>query len=248
MAKKTESGNAVFVTQFAMLIKLCKMLGTAFNPSNPDIVIVKLEAWLVLAKAALKNVNSTAIPWMRAVNARDLAFKKLDALVTRIINSVMQCGADEDFIKDAKTICRKLQGKRATPKIETVPDDPNTPTDESVKSISASQKGFDNRINNLDKLIQLLSSETKYAPNETDLATAALTTLLSDYETKNDAVIATFPDIAKAIMDRNKLFYTALGNGAELAGKVKKYIRSVFGPTSPEFKKFAALEFHNPIK
>jgi hypothetical protein len=248
MAKKTESGNAVFVTQFAMLIKLCKMLGTAFNPSNPDISIVKLEAWLVLAKAALKNVNSTAIPWMRAVNARDLAFKKLDALVTRIINSVMQCGADEDFIKDAKTICRKLQGKRATPKIETVPDDPNTPTDESVKNISASQKGFDNRINNLDKLLQLLSSEAKYAPNETDLKTTAISDLLDDYNTTNDAVIDTYPDIAKAIIDRNKLLYTATGNGAELSGKVKKYVRSVFGPTSPEFHKFAALEFHNPIK
>jgi len=248
MAKKSQTGHAMFVANFVALIKLCKMLGTDYNPSNADIKVTKLEAWLLLAKASLKALNVAAIPWMRAVNARDLAFKKLDALVTRIINSVIQCGADEDFIKDAQTICRKLQGKRATPKVETVPDDPNTPTDESIKSISASQKGFDDRINNFDKLLQLLLSEAKYTPNETDLATAALTTLLSDFETKNAAVTDKYPDVLKAQLDRNKLLYTATGNGAELSGKVKHYVRSVYGPTSPEFHKFAALEFHNPTK
>jgi hypothetical protein len=250
MAKKSksETGHAVFVSQFFALINLCKMLGNSYNPSNQEISIPKLQAWLVLAKAALKAVNVAAIPWMRAVNARDLAFKPLDHLVTLIMNAVQACGADEDYVKDVHTICRKLQGKRATPIIVTVPGDPNTPTDESVKQISASQKGFDNRINNLDKLLQLLSSEPKYIPNETNLTTASISNVLDNLNSVNDKVMETYPELSIAIINRNKLLYMDLQNGSDLSGKVKHYIRSAFGPKSPEFAKFAALEFHNPIK
>jgi hypothetical protein len=247
MAKKSQTGHAMFVANFVALIKLCKMLGADYNPSNADIKVTQLEAWLVLAKASLKALNIAAIPWMRAVNARDLAFKPLDKLITRIVNAVEACGADVDFVKDVKTIARKLQGKRATPKVKTVPDDPNTPTDESIKSISSSQKGFDDRINNLDKLIQLLMSESSYTPNEADIAVAALTTLLSDYETKNGDVSDKYPDVLKAQLDRNKLFYTAVGNGADLSGKVRHYIRSLYGVNSAEYHKFAALKFKKPI-
>ena len=85
------------------------------------------------------------------------------------MNAVVASNVPKTFIAEAKAIARKLQGKRGNDKLPTIVDDPNTPEDESQKSISASQMSFDNRIENMDKFVQLLASQPGYPPNETDL-------------------------------------------------------------------------------
>lgn len=122
-------------------------------------------------------------------------------------------------------------------------DDPYTPEDESQKSISASQMSFDNRIENMDKLIQLLSAQTGYTPNETDLKVTTLTTLLADMRTKNTGAINALTPLSNARIARNTILY-ATGTGlVDTAGEVKKYVKSVFGGTSPQYKQVSGLKF-----
>lgn len=59
-----------------------------------------------------------------------------------------------------------------------------------ANEISISQLSFDSRIDNLDKLINLLDSILEYSPNETGLQGAFLTALLQELRAKNDAVIS----------------------------------------------------------
>lgn len=59
-----------------------------------------------------------------------------------------------------------------------------------TKEISSSQMSYDNRLDNLEKLIKLLASVTLYAPNEEALQVATLTSLYTDLQPKNTDVVS----------------------------------------------------------
>lgn len=243
MASTTETGHAKNVANFEDLISFCTGYGTAYNPSKASIKLPALNTQFTSAKNSLTTINTLLPPSTNAINARDIVFSPLSKLITRITNAVDASSVPKQVVADVKTIARKLQGKRGSDKLPTIVDDPNTPEDESQKSISASQMSFDQRIENMDKLIQLLSAQTGYAPNETDLKVTTLTTLLGDMKTKNTAVINALTPLSNARIARNTILY-ATGTGlVDIAGEVKKYVKSVFGGTSPQYKQVSGLKF-----
>ncbi len=207
MASTSETGHAKNVANFEDLISFCTGYGTAYNPSKASIKIPALNTTFTSAKGTLTAINTALPPHTNAVNARDIVFSPLNKLITRINNAVGSSNVSKQVIADAKTITRKLQGKRASDKLPVVTSDPTAPVEESSKSISSSQMSFDNRIENLDKLIQLLASQTGYAPNETDLKVTALTTLLADMRTKNTAAVNAFTPLSNARIARNSVLY-----------------------------------------
>lgn len=243
MASTSETGHAKNVANFEDLISFCTNYGTQYNPSKPSIKLPALNTLFTSAKNSLTAINTALPPWQNAVNAREIVFNPLSKLITRVVNAVEASNVSKQVIADVKTIARKIQGKRATPKLPTIPDDPNTPEDESQKSISASQMSFDNRIENMEKLIQLLASQPGYAPNETELKVTTLTTLLADMRTKNTAVVNAFTPLSNARIARNTLLYTQGTGLVDIAGQVKSYVKSVFGATSPQYKQISKLKF-----
>jgi len=239
----SETGHAKNVANFEDLISFCTGYGTTYNPSNAAIKLPALNTLFTSAKNSLSTINTTLPPWKTAVNAREIAFAPLSKLTTRLVNALDASSVTRQIVADAKTYARKLQGKRASAKLPTIIDNPATPVDESHKNISASQMSFDNRIENLDKLIQLLSSQTAYTPNEADLKVTALTTLIADMRTKNTAVINAYTPLSNTRIARNNILY-ATGTGlVDIAGEVKKYVKSVYGATSPQYKQVSGLQF-----
>jgi len=239
----SETGHAKNVANFENLISFCTGYGTSYNPSNAAIKLPALNTLFTSAKNSLSTINTTLPPWKTAVNAREIAFAPLSKLTTRLVNALDASSVTRQIVADAKTYARKLQGKRASAKLPTIIDNPATPVDESQKSISASQMSFDNRIENLDKLIQLLSSQTAYTPNEADLKVTALTTLIADMRAKNTAVINAYTPLSNTRIARNNILY-ATGTGlVDIAGEVKKYVKSVYGATSPQYKQVSGLQF-----
>lgn len=243
MASKSETGHAKNVANFVDLISFCTGYGTSYNPSNASIKLPALNTLFTSTKTSLTTINTALPPWKNAINARDIVFAPLSKLITRVVNSTDSSSIARQSVADAKSFARKIQGKRADAKLPPVADDPNTPEDESQSSISASQMSFDNRIENMDKLIQLLASLTGYAPNEADLKVTALTTLLADMRTKNTVAINAYTPLSNARIARNNLLYTTGTGLVDIAGEVKKYIKSVFGGTSPQYKQVSGLKF-----
>jgi hypothetical protein len=105
---------------------------------------------------------------------------------------------------------------------------------------------FDSRIENMDKLIQLLTAQAAYAPNETDLKVAGLTTLLGNMKTTNTAVVNAYTPLSNARVSRNTILYDATTGLVKIAGDVKAYIKSVFGGTSAQYKQVSKLKFTTP--
>ena len=149
MPKQNEAGNAINVANFEDLISICTGYGAPYNPVKQALTLSGLTNKHMQAKAAMSAVSSALPANTNAINARELVFAPLTKLVTRIPYAVVASDAPANAVADVKTLVRKLQGRRATPKIK---DDPATPQDESANSISSSQQSFDNRVEFLDSL------------------------------------------------------------------------------------------------
>jgi hypothetical protein len=245
-----ETGHAKNVANFEDMISFVTGYGVTYNPSKNEITLPQLNALLSNAKNSLTNTNAALVLLNNAKNARDIAFAPLSKLTTRIFAALDATNASKQMVKGAKTICRKLQGKRAE-KIPT-PTPPTTPTATTAltilppvpaQTISASQMGFDNRIENFSKLILLLTGEPLYIPNETDVKLITLNALLTTLKTTNTAVIDSTTIASNARINRNKILYLPATGMCDIQAEVKKYIKSVFGATSPQYKQISGIKF-----
>ena len=246
MATFHESGNAKNVANFQDLISFTTGYGPTYNPANPAITLAGLNTKHGAAVTRLADVNTALAAWTTAVNSREAIFDPFSAFVTRIVNAVQASAVPPEVIADVRTIARKLTGSRAKPKAPDVPDDPATPEDESFSSNSASQMSFDSRIENFDKLIQLLAAQAGYAPNEAELTVAGLQTLHTSMKAANLAVTNAYTALSNARIDRNKELYDAITGLVTIALEVKAYVKSLFGVSSMEYQEISAIQFTRP--
>lgn len=98
-------------------------------------------------------------------------------------------------------------------------------------------------IQHFDGMISVLDSEPSYTPNETDLKVTALQTKLQELKDSNDQVANAYTNVSNARIERNKTLYKDDGGLVDTAGEVKKYVKSVFGATSPEFGQIKGIKF-----
>jgi hypothetical protein len=143
-------------------------------------------------------------------------------------------------VKDANTINRKIQGKRAKKIIPTNPDAPL----ENSKNISVSQQSYDRLISSFSEMIDLLTSETNYTPNEPNLKIDSLNVKLDELKVANTNVINSFTIISNKRIERNSLFYTGHNALTEIAKQVKNYVKSVFGAASPQYKQISGIKIN----
>jgi hypothetical protein len=243
MASTTEQGHNRNAANFDKLIINCIAYGTAYNPSKAALKIAAMQTQATAAKNSLTTVNALTPAWKNAVSARVAAFKPFDKLITRVNNALKASDTTPGINDSAKTIVRKLQGRRATAKKTEEEKKIAADAGKEIVEISTSQMSYDSRLDNFDKLIKLLSSVTAYAPNEADLKITALTALYTDLKAKNLAVINAETPLNNARIARNDIMYKDNTGLVDIATDVKTYIKSVYGATSPQYKTVSSLKF-----
>ena len=240
MPSTSETGHAKNVANFENLISFCTGYGAPYNPTNPQLAIPQLTTLQTNAKNAIDALKPLKTDFDRATNDRALQFENLKALSTKVTNAFAICGADDEAVKDVQTINRKMQGTRATKKPVTDPANPSAPL---PKTHSASQQSYDSQIENFSKLIVTVSKEPKYKPNEAGLQVASLQTKLADMTTKNTNVANTYTSYSNSRIARDEVLYDKQNGLVATALDVKKYVKSLFGASSPEYKQVNGLEF-----
>jgi len=239
-----ETGHARNVAQFQQLISFVDSWGAPYAPSNTAIALTALNTKLTDTTTAMDEVGFSLAISKTAINERENAFAGLRKLTTRIINYYESTGADQNKIKDVRTLKRKIDGKRAKQLV----DDPNTPEDESQNGISAAQMSYTQLIEHLTGMINILSNDLLYAPTEADLKLTALNTLVTNLKTANNLVIDAFTGISNKRGDRNEVMYKDESGLIALALTVKKYVKAAFGTDSLQFSQVNGLEFRRPTK
>lgn len=239
-----ESGHAKNVANFVNIISIVTTFGATYNPSLPQITQTALKASRGDFEAAMEAVIPKASAETIAINERQEVFEPLTPLVRRIVNAAAVSVGDQLFSNDVRTIARKILGKSAAQKPK---DDPSTPDiDESKQGISSSQMSFDNRIANFAELIDLLETSGSYNPNENDLKLTTLQAVLADMQAKNTAAVNALNEARAARIARDAVLYNPTDGIIALANLVKKYVKSVFGVSSPQYKQLTALKFKKP--
>jgi hypothetical protein len=242
MASTTETGHAKNAATFEDLISFCTGYGATYNPSKAALKLPALATQLTGANAALQAVKVAKTAYDNATNARELAFKPLKPLATKVVNGLAATEAAAQTVDDVKTTNNKIQGKRA--KAVEKPDAKALAAGaEPVKTASTSQQSFDKLIDHFAQLIATLTAEPKYLPNENELKVATLNTLLTDLRAKNTAVIAATTTLSNARIARDKALYGETIGILDVAQDVKQYVKSLFGATSPQFKQVSGLKF-----
>jgi hypothetical protein len=241
MASKSEVGNAKNVANFQDLITFVTGYGPTYNPSKASLIIEQLTTLHDSANASLQNVINLKTAHDDIVNRRAEAFAQLPPLSTRLVNALEATDASQEKIDDAKGYNRKIQGQRAPKKGEK----PLDPTQPAPKVISANQQSFDQLIQHFNGLISVLASEQSYAPNEIALQLTTLQAKADDLKDKNNLVATADTAASNARLERNRVLYQENTGLVNTALDVKKYVKSVYGATSPEYNQIKGIKFKN---
>ena len=237
MASTSEVGHAKNVANFHDLISFCQGYGASYNPSKATLKVVSLQALETEAQNSLAVVIPLRTAYNDTVNARIQEFNGIKQLATRLINALQSTDATQEKIADAKTFNKKIQGGKATPQTPVTPDTP------APSTISNSQQSYDQLIQHFAGLISVLESEPSYTPNETELSIAILNGKLATLIQKNQDISDAYTAVDNSRILRNNVLYNDTPNLVSTATEVKKYVKSVFGASSPQYAQVSGLKF-----
>ena len=240
MASTSEVGHAKNVANFHDLISFCQGYGAPYNPSKPTLKIGALQALETTAQNSLAAVIPLRTAYNDAVNARIQAFNGIKPLATRLINALQSTDASVEKIADAKSFNKKIQGGRSS--ATQTPVSPETPP---PNTISASQQSYDQIIQHFAGLISVLQSEPSYTPNEPDLTIASLNGRLALITQKNQDISDAYTSVDNGRIERDNILYHIETGLVDRANEVKKYVKSIFGASSPQYAQVSALKFTN---
>lgn len=244
MSSTSETGHAINVANLEDLISFATGYTTKYNPSRTTLKIPALQILLTTAQGSITVVTMTENAFDKTTNARKDAFKSLKPFVTKIINALDATDATPNTIADAKRINKKIQGTKE----KTILPDPTPTAADAVpaaaaKHISSSQQSYDRLVDHFSKLVDLLQNEPAYAPNEVELKVVTLQALLTTLKNTNTAVIKANVPYSNARANRDVVLYATSTGLLDTVIDVKKYVKSVYGASSPQYKQVAGLKF-----
>ena len=239
-----ETGHAKNVANFEAMITAVTAYGTIYNPSMPAIKLAALQAQLSAVKQTVNNVNTALGNHGNAVAIRNLGYEPLRQLSSRIISALKATDAPQQLVDHALSNHRKLTGIRVSAKLGQEELAALKTAGKEIKQVSASHQSYDSVLDTFDKQVKLLSSIPQYEPNETDLKVTTLENLFTALESKNIAVWTTKSALDTARIARNKVMYLPETGAIAISKAVKNYVKSLFGPSSEQYRHLAALAFN----
>ena len=243
MASTSEKSHGTNVTNLESLIASITAFGARYNPSRESIQTVVLQAILATSNDSIRILNDATSANSMAIDAREVAFQSLGKRITRANNFLKASETTTQVDESARTIVRKLQGKRASAKLTDEEKLALEAEGKDVNQISASQMSYDSQLDNFDKFISLLATVPQYSPNEEDLTIESLRTFHNELKEMNVNVLTTDIEASNARDARNEILYKPLVGLVDVASDTKAYIKAVFGATSTQYKQISKLTF-----
>ena len=210
---------------------------TLYNPPVDNIKVANLQTLYTTASTKLNEVEDKRNTNKNAITLRQSAFENLKSTATKIINHLGILGLPQGTIDQAKSLNRLIQGgqKKAT----TPPEEGK----EETRTVSTSRQSYTQMADNFGILLQLLGTIPTYNPNEDDLKLTNLNTYKESLMSATQSVDQTEAELNNKLIERDQILY-ADGTGLyTIAQNVKKYVKSIYGATSPEYTNVSGIEF-----
>lgn len=238
MSTLSETGHARNAAKFDELIESI----TTFNygPAKENLKLESMQTMSKECRVFLKEVSRTLALYKAAVDARQPLYEMMNRHISRILSILKSSDVSAETVETFKSIARKISGRRAAPKR---PQKEDFAEGNETRSISSSQRSYDNQLENFNLFVEQLISTPGYKPNENDLKPDYLQKLAEDLKQKNAEVLSARAALNDARGKRDNLMYRKESGLIDVALDVKAYVRGAFGPSSSEFRKVAKLQF-----
>jgi hypothetical protein len=215
-----------------------------YNPGKASIKVAAIQTLLTQAQGSLRAADVSRTAYENAINARQPVFDTIPKLGSRVIAALKANGASPEVVADAMAIKRRFSssGKQRQP-ISSGQVVAATDQEEQFRR-KISQLDLASRIENFARLVDRVSAEPSYKPNEAELKVSGLQAFVATLRDKNKTVITAFMALKNANTALNSILFQ--GNGIhENANAVKNYIVSVHGRGSEKHKALIAIKFRN---
>lgn len=241
MSKISETGIAVNISNFKLLIDHCVALGGDYNPSNAKLTTANMTTqW-----TTIKGLHQTVITALQGskgpINDRQLLFAPTDKLVTRTLGYFRSTEADAEIVADAKGLADKYRGYGGKPK--TLADGSLNP-----EFVSVSHRSYVQKCDTLKQLMELYKGDVNYAPNEVELQVSTLSGLVATMEAMNEGIGGILAPLENARLARAKAMETPKTGLVDVGLDCKDYILGAFGAGSGEYKAVAKIKFTRTVK
>lgn len=238
MSSTSEVGHAKNV---ANLQKITQQVTTysLYNPPIENIALANLQTLYTTATAKLAEVEDKRNANKNAIIIRQTVFENLKSTCTKIVNLLEILGLPQGTLDQARSMNRAIQG--SSKKTTTPPEEGK----ETSKTASTSRQSFTQQAENFGILLQLLATIPGYTPNEEDLKLNNLTNYHASLMSSTQAVDQTEAELNTKLIERDKILYAEGAGLYTIAQNIKKYVKSLYGATSPEYTNVSAIEFTN---
>lgn len=240
MASNSEVGHAKNVANLSLLISYVTAYGAIYNPAKAALTVASLNTLKTNAQNAIDDVSTKEGLRIDKTNARITAFSTLRSLATRILSATKASAVDKQVVADVNTLVRKIRGSRAGTITPPAPGEPVTDT------TSVSQQSYDNLVQHLSDILNILSAQPGYNPNEADLQINGLKTYRDSLAAANTNVVSAATDVSNSRISRNDMLYNETTGLVIIASEVKAYVKSLFGASSPQYAQVKGIKFNTP--
>jgi len=251
MKEVNDSGNAVNVSQFRLMIETLKGFKTDYKPTDTDLLITALLLKWTSADDSQTFINTQIGIATPLIHSREALFSPLSKLVTRSYNHFISLKTLQSNKDSAKSLADSIRGvapyiplaekkaKKNKAAETTVSADP------VIDHISTSHMSYVMRVDAFNEFISLLSNEPLYAPNETDLTIASLTTYYTSLKDANNGIGAILTPVNTARIDRDIALYTPVTGIYQTQQSVKAYVIGLYGARSAKTRLITGIKFTN---
>jgi hypothetical protein len=239
-------GHIKNVEAFEQLLAVCTGYGGQYNPGQQNLQLESMISMLGNARIAVRQVIEAKTSFNNATNSREVAFGKLDKLVTRILGELSSSGALDQTIADARSVVRQLVGRRRASRQPELSENTQAPAP-SEKRTRASGSDFYVKEHYFAQLLQIVAMEPRYQPKVEDLKVQSLMAQHAALQHENAAVAEAAVTLAEARRNRNALMYRNTPNLHGTAMAVKEQVKAIFGFGGEAYRAVSRLSFTKPV-
>lgn len=229
------------VAAFEKLLGYCSGYGGSYNPGLPNLTVSNMSDLLAKARQAVQQANATKSDLNNETNLREIFYDNLPKLTSSIIFTLAASGASEQTLKDARVFFRQITGRKLRDRAPI----PSDQLKEVALNKSVSQGGYINTAGQFAKLVEMVSDEPRYRPNEPHLQVKGLKAALEKMNGLNTSVANTQVIWSNARVKLNNELYANDTSMYATARLVRKYVRAVFGLNSSQYQQLKSILFTN---
>ncbi len=244
MSIPAETGHHENVRTFYKLIAFCTNCGPRYNPSPVRLQLTALQAVVAKAETCMENLQIAVGKADEAATRREKEFTGLKELLKLLRNAIQASDIPPLTIKEIVQQLNLIAGYSSPAEI--TPEEAAAQAAAGKKTVRTKRikTSFSARLEEMRKMLTRMEVTQGYTPNEKELSLNGLQTLLATLQTVHDNAVGTKNTEEAMRMDQFKCLYSDPESMVNVAEGVKKYLKSIYPRTSPEYKQITDLKFN----